>query len=157
MPLNSWNKKICEHFSQERAEKAFLFKPKLCNPHHISRCDEDYRVSQDKIISKQKIILQQLLQSELFSNTAYIFFLLLPTISYRIARGHVPVSSVDVELNFVYAITTFDVETQVVIFNSNSFIAEVGGLLGLLLGASVYNTYLEAGAVLRRLIVGKKG
>ena len=67
-----------------------------------------------------------------------------------------PIESVDVELDFVYAITTFEVETQVLIFNVNSFIAEVGGLLGLLLGASVYNGYLEIGAVFRRLITAPK-
>ena len=59
---------------------------------------------------------------------------------------------IDIEMGFLFSITTFDVETEIVIFNVMSFIAEVGGFLGLLLGASLYSTFLTGKVVTKGLV-----
>ena len=48
----------------------------------------------------------------------------------------------NLSIQLAFTITTFDVTKETFRFDVMSFIAEVGGFLGLLLGASGYSAYL---------------
>ena len=65
--------------------------------------------------------------------------------------------TLDVALQFSFAITSFDVTEERLRFDEHSFIADVGGFLGLLLGASVYSMYLALVSGYQRVLVYWKG
>jgi hypothetical protein len=60
-------------------------------------------------------------------------------------------------LLFTYQDTQHDVYTHYIIYDGDSFIADVGGFLGLLLGHSAYSLWIEVeGWIMRRMITTGK-
>ena len=47
-----------------------------------------------------------------------------------------------VHMEFFFASGTLEVKTQYVVYNGMSFLADIGGFLGLLLGQSCYGIYV---------------
>ena len=61
----------------------------------------------------------------------------------------------DVLLVFTIYDRSYHEEEQYIIYDSNSFFADIGGFMGLILGSSILNIYDEMVELLRRLKIGK--
>ena len=60
----------------------------------------------------------------------------------------------DLHLQFLITTGSYKEEEQYIIYDFVSFIADVGGLMGLLLGCSVFSLYAELEGLLRRFSMG---
>ena len=61
----------------------------------------------------------------------------------------------DLTVQLTFAVTSFDVTEEKLRFDGHSFIADVGGFLGLLLGASAYSVYLNLAKGVKRALIWK--
>ena len=69
---------------------------------------------------------------------------------------HIPIShSIEPELRLEVVITqrSYEEREQYVIYDTNSFIADVGGYMGLLLGCSLMSLYNDIEALFKKLLV----